>query len=73
MNWLRTIIEELQDTAQMFVVFLCVVVIGTMAFKTRALVPVLGAVLLSAVVMYFTSDSGLDWSPTIIEEETVGT
>jgi len=71
LDWIGSMIDELQDTAQVFIVFLCIVVIGSVAFKTRALVPVLGTVLLAAFVIFFTSDAGLDWLPSMIKEETV--
>ena len=71
LDWLNTMIDDIQDTAQVFIIFLCIVVIGTMAFKSRALVPVLGTVLLAALVIFFTSDAGLEWLPDMIKEETV--
>ncbi len=71
LEWLNTMIDDIQDTAQVFVIFLGIVVIAAMAFKTRALVPVLGSVLLVALVIFFTSDAGLEWLPDMIREETV--
>ena len=55
LDWLNTMIDDIQDTAQVFIVLLSVVIIGAIAFKTRALVPVLGTVLLAALVIFFTS------------------
>ncbi len=71
LDWLNTMIDDIQDTAQVFIIFLCIVVIGAIAFKTRALVPVLGTFLLAALVIFFTSDAGLEWLPSMIREETV--
>lgn len=70
LDWINTMIEEITDTAQIFIVLLCIFVIGVTAFRTRALVPVLGMVLLAALVIFFTSDAGLSWLPDMIEEET---
>jgi len=71
LDWLNTMIDDITDTAQVFIILLGIVVIGAMAFKTRALVPVLGSVLLVALVIFFTSDAGLEWLPDMISEETV--
>jgi len=71
MDFLSEKIDEFQDMAQAFVVLLCIIVIATVGFKSRALVPVLASVLLSGLVIYFTSDAGLTWLPGVIEKETV--
>lgn len=70
LDWLNTMVDDIQDLVQIFIILLCIVVIGTIAFRSRALVPVLGAVLLAAVVIFFTSDAGLTWLPSMIQEET---
>jgi len=73
LDWINTIIDELKDTTQALMFLLVIIIVGAVAFKTRALVPVLGMVLLGAFVLFFTSDAGLDWLPQMIQEETVDT
>lgn len=70
LDWINGMIDDITDTAQVFLILLGIVVIGSVAFKTRALVPVLGSALLVALVLFFTSDAGLTWLPGLIEEET---
>ena len=71
-DWANGMIEDGIDFLQLFVLALCIVVVIMVMYRSRALVPVLGALLLAGIVIFGTSDSGLTWLSDIITEETSG-
>ena len=69
-DWANGLIEDGIDFLQLFVLALCIVTVIIVMYRSRALVPVLGALILCGIVIFGTSDTGLTWLSDIITEET---
>jgi hypothetical protein len=59
--WVMDLINDLTNLARAGLVVLALIAIGKVWWETKALVPVLGAILMSGVVIWATSPAGIQW------------
>lgn len=58
------------DLVRLFMVLAGIVIVLLTLIRTRALMPVLGTVLLVAIALWAVSPSGVSWLPERVEEDT---
>lgn len=59
------------DLGQKVMILIFLVAIGTVAYRSRALMPVLGACLLGAIVLGVTTDGGIEFLRGLVTAEAV--
>lgn len=68
MEWLNGLVDEGQAVTKNVVVLVAMFTIGMTWFRTRALVPVVGACILAGIALFAINNS--DWFEQKIGEET---
>lgn len=69
-EWLNGIVTDGIDLGRNILLLIVIGIICIVLAKTKALIPVVGAVLLGAIVLFGASDTGLTFLQSKIGEET---
>ena len=68
-EWLNGLVDQGIDLGQNGLILIVVIMVTTVLAKTKALVPTVGAIILGAIVLFGTSDTGLQFLETKIGED----
>lgn len=71
LDWLTDLTRDGIALARLVIVLIAIVSIASVWFRTKALVPVLGAVLLAGVAIWATSGPGIAQVEEWIRDETI--
>jgi hypothetical protein len=71
-DWLEGLVADATDLAQNFAVLVAIASIIMVWYKTKALVPVLAAVLLAGIALWAVSDTGTQTLTNWIGDSTTG-